>query len=287
MGTKVPGSDDGYLPAVRGLGHLSGLKFSPLSTFSCNADRMHLWGFTLRPVGEGDQSVMAPESEQLRLEQVAADSWYAKSANAATIRYSAKIFSRHWRGTRCLELGPAEGLMTPVLAASFPELTIVEGSNQFCESLRTRFPSANIVQSLFEHFRPVSKFDTIILGHVLEHVDSAPLLLQLVRNWLNPHGVICSAVPNARSLHRQAAVLMGFLPTEHSLSEADLHHGHRRVYDPESYRAAFRAAGLKIHAFGGYWLKPLSNAQIEQAWTWEMLDAFLELGERYPDIAGE
>ena len=39
--------------------------------------------------------------------------------------------------------------------------------------------------------------------------------------------------------------------------------------------------------FGGYWIKPLSNGQIEQNWTAEMLEAFMELGERYPDIAGE
>jgi 2-polyprenyl-3-methyl-5-hydroxy-6-metoxy-1,4-benzoquinol methylase len=177
--------------------------------------------------------------------------------------------------------------MTPVLAASFPELTIVDGSKQFCDSLRNRFPSANVVESLFEHFQPSSQFDTIVLGHVLEHVDSTLHLLRAVRSWLNPGGIVCSAVPNARSIHRQAAVLMGLLPTEQSLNETDLHHGHRRVYDPESYRADFLVAGLKIHTFGGYWLKPLSNAQIEQTWTSDMLEAFMELGERYPDVAGE
>src|SRR6185295_6964384 len=88
-------------------------------------------------------------------------------------------------------------------------------------------------------------------------------------------------------LHRQAAVLMGLLPTEHSLNETDLHHGHRRVYDPGSFRADFIAAGYGIRHLGGYWIKPLSNAQIEATWTPEMLAAFMRLGERYPDIAGE
>jgi hypothetical protein len=31
----------------------------------------------------------------------------------------------------------------------------------------------------------------------------------------------------------------------------------------------------------------VSNKQIEANWTPEMLDAFMQLGERYPDIAGE
>jgi hypothetical protein len=80
---------------------------------------------------------------------------------------------------------------------------------------------------------------------------------------------------------------MGLLETEHSLNETDLHHGHRRVYDPESFRADFHSAGFKIEVFGGYWIKPLSNSQIEASWTPEMLEAFMQLGERYPDIAGE
>jgi hypothetical protein len=52
-------------------------------------------------------------------------------------------------------------------------------------------------------------------------------------------------------------------------------------------RRDFHAAGFKIQIFGGYWLKPLSNAQIEAAWTPAMLDAFMQLGERYADIAAE
>lgn len=39
--------------------------------------------------------------------------------------------------------------------------------------------------------------------------------------------------------------------------------------------------------FGGYWLKPVSNGQIEENWTGKMVEAFMKLGERYPDIAAE
>ena len=39
---------------------------------------------------------------------------------------------------------------------------------------------------------------------------------------------------------------------------------------------------LQIKFFAGYWLKPLSNQQIEELWTPSMLDAFMHLGERYP-----
>ncbi len=229
----------------------------------------------------------APENERERLEAIAADSWYGVGANAASVRYSGQIFARHWRGTKCLELGPAEGLMTELLAKSFESLTVVDGSERFCQDLRVRFPGAEVVHSLFEGYEPEAVFDTIVLGHVLEHVDDPRGLLARAARWLAPGGVLCAAVPNARSVHRQAAVLLGMLPEEHALNATDLHHGHRRVYDPESFRHDFLSAGLGIKVFGGYWLKPLSNAQLDAQWSPEVLWAYMQVGERYPDIAAE
>jgi hypothetical protein len=80
---------------------------------------------------------------------------------------------------------------------------------------------------------------------------------------------------------------MGLLDFEESLNETDRHHGHRRVYNPETFRHDFHSAGLVIDCFGGYWMKPVSNKQIESHWTNDMLSSFMKLGERYPDIAGE
>lgn len=232
-----------------------------------------------------DQSHQAVEAD--RLAGIAADSWYAKGANAATVLYSARVFERFWRGRRCLEMGPAEGLMTPTLVRAFPELTVVEGAEAFCDDLRRRFPTIEVVHALFEDYEPGAKFDTIVLGHVLEHVADPGAILARAGGWLADGGRICAAVPNARSIHRQAAVIMGLLPEEHALNETDRHNGHRRVFDPETLRDAVRNAGLRVHHLGGYWLKPVSNSQIEATWTDEMLEAFMQLGERHPDIAAE
>jgi 2-polyprenyl-3-methyl-5-hydroxy-6-metoxy-1,4-benzoquinol methylase len=191
-------------------------------------------------------------------------------------------------GDSILELGPAEGVMTELLAGTGKQLTLVEGSNLFCESLQRRFPDANIVHSLIEEFQSHEFFDNILLGHVLEHVENPVDILSRAKDWLKPEtGRLFGAVPNARSLHRQAAVIMGLLPKEDALNEMDLHHGHRRVFNPETFRNAFSQAGLIIEIFGGYWMKPISNAQIEASWTPEMIEAFMALGERYPDVAGE
>src|SRR2546422_7770144 len=130
-------------------------------------------------------------SERDHLDRIAADSWYAKGLNAVSSGYSARVFARSWRGTRCLELGPAEGLMTAELARAFPDLTLVEGVEKFCRELRARFPAATVVCSIFEEFVPAGGFDTIVLGHVLEHVADPHGILARVRGWLAPGGIVC------------------------------------------------------------------------------------------------
>lgn len=227
------------------------------------------------------------EKELQRLQEIAKDSWYAKGVSTKMVEYSFEVFSRHIDGGSVLEMGPAEGVMTPLLLTKASTLTLLEGAEHFCLDLARRYPAAKVVHSLFEDYSPSEKFDRIVLGHVLEHVEDPVAILKRATSWLSPKGKIIAAVPNALSVHRQAAVLMGILPTEHSLNEMDRHHGHRRVFDPTSFRAAFSGAGLNIEHFGGYWLKPLSNAQIERSWTPEMLSSFMTLGEKYPEIAAE
>jgi len=225
--------------------------------------------------------------EYERLENIAAESRYGAGANEHMVRHSYRVARRWIGGQRVLELGPAEGHMTDAIVADHLDLTVVEGSRRFCEEIAARHPTVKVVHSIFEDFTSEPIFDFVVLGHVLEHVEDPVQILRLVRGWLAPQGKVFAAVPNARSLHRQVGVMMGHLNREDDLNEADRHHGHRRVFDPESFRAVFAPADLQIEYFGGYWLKPLSNEQIESNWTSEMLDAFFRLGERYPDIAAE
>jgi len=227
------------------------------------------------------------DEEQKRVNEIAARSRYAEGLNTQTTKYSFKIFERYLRPGSILELGPAEGVMTECLYGLSHDLSAVEGSALFCESLRQRFPRLKVMHALFEEFEPEKRYDNIILGHVLEHVRDPVRTLSEAKEWLAPGGRVLAAVPNAHSLHRQAAVIMGLLKHEKELNDNDLYHGHRRVYDPESFRADFITAGLKIEHFGGYWIKPLSTRQIEETWTQEMVDAFMLLGESYPDIAAE
>lgn len=225
--------------------------------------------------------------ELARLHTLADDNSYGRGLNTDTIEYCFRVFSRHLVAGSCLELGPAEGLMTARLHQAFDDLTVVDASPQFCASLQLRFPGVTVVESLFEQYQPGRAFDNVVLGHVLEHVIEPVSILRAIRAWMAPQGRLLAAVPNAHSVHRQIAVLMNLLDAENALNDTDRRMGHRRVYTLDALRADVRSAGFAITADGGYWLKPLSNAQLERDWTPEMIDAAMQVGERTPEIAGE
>jgi len=222
-----------------------------------------------------------------RLVKISNDSWYAKGCNGYTTAYSYKIFKKNSVGGSVLELGPAEGVMTDKIIKDFKDVTILEASPKFCNSLKKKYKNLTVINSLFENFKSKKKYNNIILGHVLEHVKNPIKLLKNLKKNLMQDGIIFCAVPNARSLHRQAAVILKILKNEYQLNNSDKHHGHRRVYNPETLRNEFLQSGYEILNFGGYWIKTLSNKQTEKNHSLKMIDAFMFLGERYPDIAAE
>jgi len=226
-------------------------------------------------------------NELEKLQVIASQFGYSSGIMQASIEYGFSILKKNLVPGPVLELGPAEGVMTRLLYEISDDISVVEGSTQFCERLKERYLTAKIYNSMFEDFEPKQKFSNIVLSHVLEHVADPVSLLQKIKSWMMPHGIVFAAVPNAHSIHRQAAVLMGLLKTENQLNASDINHGHRRVFNPEEFKKIFKDANFSVDKFGGYWLKPLSNNQIEANWSQEMINAYMELGERFPNIAGE
>jgi len=140
---------------------------------------------------------------------------------------------------------------------------------------------------LFEEFEPEQAFDTIILEHVLEHVEDPVALLARVKRWLAADGKLFVGVPNGNSIHRLAAVKMGMLDNPCQLNPRDHALGHRRIYTPETFRVDIEKSGLTVLEIGGVYFKPLANRQIQQNWTEEMIQGFFELGKDFPEFAAE
>lgn len=226
-------------------------------------------------------------SEQQRIASLS--DWYLKEQldfDKRLIRFRYETLKPHLCGPRGLELGSAEGEMTRFLVNDFETLTVVEGAADLLEKAPEH---ENLVKihSLFEEYEPEECFNSIIMEHILEHVEDPVALLKRVKGWLVPDGKLLLGVPNGNSIHRLVAVKMGLLEHPCQLNSRDHALGHRRVYTPETFRKDIQAAGLVVESFGGVFFKALSNQQIQDDWSESLIQGFYELGKDFPDIAAE
>jgi trans-aconitate methyltransferase len=229
------------------------------------------------------------QEEQRRLSQLAPDFSSEDGFNARLIdfRFDAMRPFLEGRGS-CVELGSSDGRMTERLATLFPgDLTAVDGTAAYVEEVKRRLPNVAAVHSLFEEYAPERTFGTAVLGHVLEHVADPVAILRVTRDLLERGGRAIVTVPNADSIHRHVGVAMGMLASTTELNEADHRIGHRRVYMRDALVADVEASGLKVEHVGGVFLKPLSNAQIEQQWDEPLIQAFYEIGKLHPELCAE
>lgn len=209
--------------------------------------------------------------------------------NDRIIRARYEHLKQFFHGKTCLELGPANGEGTAYLLEAFDRVVAVDGSQQAIDDLKQRFPSdkLELICSYFEDIKLDEKFDTVVLAHILEHVDNPGEILTVAKKFVKPDGIMIVDVPNGMSLHRQIGVEMGLLKQVTDLNEGDLSIGHKRVYTPETFKKEIEAAGLVIDHFGGIYLKTLSNAQSAKIYDDTQIAALLTIGERYPEIAAE
>ena len=93
------------------------------------------------------------------------------------------------------------------------------------------------------------------------------------------------------ALSRQLAYHMGIIPDLRALTENDLSHGHRRVYDRVSLNRDLENGGFVTIAQGGIMLKLLADFQMDQLFELDVLgepqiDGLYSLGLEYPDLCG-
>lgn len=190
-------------------------------------------------------------------------------------------------GPKILELGCADGLVTEELCKKYERIIAVDASEELIEKAKKRAPTATYHVSLFEKFVPGEQFDTIILGHVLEHVLDPIEILKIVQNWLKPNGIIILTVPNGESLHRRIGVEMGMIKYPTELNADDIKIGHRRVFTVNTLRTTVISSGLNILKEEGILLKPLSNRQMFD-WSDNLFQAYYQLAKKLPaEFGGE
>jgi ubiquinone/menaquinone biosynthesis C-methylase UbiE len=186
-----------------------------------------------------------------------------------------------------LELGLGYGITTNIFSKHFGRHVVLDGSSAVINNFKKKYPdcSAQIIETFFENFVSDEKFDLIVMGYILEHVDDPAEILTRFRNFLAPNGKIFIAVPNAEVLNRRLGHLAGMLPDTRQLSEHDLLLGHKRYYTVESLTKEVLSAGYEIERMEGIYLKPFTTKQIISLnFNSAIIDALCQVGVDYPEL---
>ena len=178
--------------------------------------------------------------------------------------YPKRIMELTSSGSTVLELGLGHGYSCNHFSEYYRNYTVIDGSAAVIENFRQTFAAsnANVVEGYFEDYSPSQKFDVIIMGFVLEHVDSPSIILNKYRSLLTSGGTCFVAVPNAECLHRRFGHAAGLLDDMTTLGEGDLLLGHKRYYTAQSLTDEMEAAGYNITRKEGIFLKPMTTKQL-------------------------
>ncbi len=200
------------------------------------------------------------------------------------LRY--RTIRNYFKGESCLEIAPAQGITTASLKDDFKTLHIVDGSLNLL-NLIPEYSNVTKFHSLIEDFEAPMKYDFVLMDHILEHLEHPVKALGKVAEMMKEDSLFAVGVPNARSIHRMAAVEMGYLKSIYELNERDRQLGHYRVYDFNTLEKDIVEAGFNVKEKIGVFFKPLSNKQIQESWNNEMIEGFYQLGFNFPTNAAE
>ena len=119
--------------------------------------------------------------------------------------YPERIIRRFGSVSSILELGIGHGYTPGLFNAACDRHVIIEGSQLVIDLFKEKSPdfAGEVVFSYFENFDTDERFDVIVMGFILEHVDNPGMLLERFKRFLKPGGRIFVAVPNAKSMNRR------------------------------------------------------------------------------------
>jgi len=202
--------------------------------------------------------------------------------------YPRRVLQHGGTASSLLELGLGHGYTTEIFSRHYSRHLVLEGSSAVISNFRDKYPecSAEIVQTYFESFETEERFEVIVMGFILEHVDDPVLILRRFREFLVPGGRIFLAVPNAEVMNRRLGCLAGMLKDVTKLSENDHLLGHKRYYTVNTLRGDLQQAGYSVTRLEGIYLKPFTTSQIVSLnLDPKVFDALCMLGIDYPELS--
>lgn len=201
--------------------------------------------------------------------------------------YPQRVLHHAGAASSLLELGLGHGYTTDIFSRHFKRHVVLEGSPAVIGNFHDKHPdcSAEIVETWFENFATDERFDLIVMGFILEHVDNPLLILSRFLDFLAPGGRMFLAVPNAEVLNRRLGRLAGLLDDVTTLSDNDHLLGHKRFYTVDTISADIAQAGCSVDRLEGIYLKPFTTRQIVSLQlNRKVIDALCTVGIDYPEL---
>lgn len=180
-----------------------------------------------------------------------------------------------------LELGFGEGHTCSRLSTKPKKYSIIEGASDLVVKIKSKFPHVEVIEELFEDYRPAQTFDLVLALHVFEHVDDPVALAKHMKAWLSETGEMLVIVPNKESIHRRLAKEMGLIENLGELSSRDKLVGHQKVYSISELERDFVDAGYEIVRKKGFFIKLLPNSMMLN-YSPELINALNSCGEDMP-----
>ena len=205
--------------------------------------------------------------------------------------YMIKSFEPFFKKGNLLELGSFQGNFTKRFLPYFDDITCVEASDEAMKIAQNAIgEKVKYVQGMFEEVTLPTKYDNIILTHVLEHVTDPIHVLKIIKSqWLSENGRFFLVCPNANAPSRQIAVKMGLISHNSAVTPAEKEHGHQITYTFDTLERDVKAAGLRIVYRSGIFFKAMANFQWDRLLetdiiSKEYLEGCFQLGQNYPDL---
>ncbi len=143
----------------------------------------------------------------------------------------AKLILGLVEGSKVLDVGCGSGRLSKKLSEKGCSVVAIDTDWKAVEIAKKKGITAFVTG--INEWVTDEKFDCIILGDVLEHIEDDESAMRKIRSMLKPHGCIVVNVPSYQFLFSQHDVALG----------------HKRRYSDHELRTKLEASGFKLEYF--------------------------------------
>jgi len=168
-----------------------------------------------------------------------------------------------------LEVGCAGKPLVESLA-DFRSCIILEPGRVYFEQAQAaiqKLPASEHIRLLAKRFEDLADhppIDVIIISSLIHEIDDAAGMLRHAFDVAPPGCWLHLNVPNAKSFHRLWAAEAGLIRDEYEKSAMQIRLQQSHTFDLNSLKDLVQRAGFAVEESGSYYIKPFSNAQMQQ-----------------------